>query len=105
MFLRYKAENGALMVGAERSMAQCRRFDNVPELVACVAAAGSLRCRSWWFVTMTLVACDKDGRRTPGPSCTPSAMSNASVCLSFSVGFGADEALVFDRPKVEGFCD
>lgn len=47
MFFKYNAENGALAVGAERSITQCCRFDIVPELVAWDAAAGSLICRSW----------------------------------------------------------
>jgi hypothetical protein len=78
MFFRYNAENGALAVGAQRSMTQCCKFAIVPELVAWEAAAGSLRCRSLWFIMVIFVACDNDGLRTPGPSDIPSAIS--SLC-------------------------
>jgi hypothetical protein len=103
IFLKYNAENGALAVGAERSTTQCCKFAIVPELVAWEAVAGSLRCSSLWFVMVTLVVCDSDGLRTPGPSCMPSWTSSlcSGVCrISASCNFGADRGFVFDMPPI-----
>lgn len=84
MFLRYSAEKGAVAVGAERSITQRCRFDIVPELVACDAVAGSLRCRPVCFVMVTFVACERDGLRTLGPSDMPSSTFSSASCRYFS---------------------
>lgn len=89
MFFRYSAEKGAFVVGAERSITQRCRFEIVPELVACDAVAGNLRCRPVCFVMMTFVACESDGLRTPGPSGMPSATSSSASCTFFSFPAGS----------------
>jgi hypothetical protein len=79
MSLKYKAEKGAIAVGADRSTTQCRMFKIVPELVAWVAVVGNRRCRSVWFAMVIFVAVENDGLRSPGPSCMPSA-TISSTC-------------------------
>jgi hypothetical protein len=79
MSLKYNAEKGAVAVGADKSITQCRMFNIVPELVAWDAEGGNRRCRSVWFATVTFVAVENDGWRIPGPSCMPSA-TTSSMC-------------------------
>jgi hypothetical protein len=108
MSLKYKAEKGALVVGADKSNTQCRMLDIVPELVAWDAVIGNRRCRPLWFATVIFVAAENDGFRIPGPSCMPSATtssmwSETSCCFFSATGKESFRGggLTFD-PSEEG---
>lgn len=92
MSLKYNAENGAVAVGADKSITQCLMFRIVPELVAWDAVVGNRRCRSVWFATVIFVAVENDGLRIPGPSCMPSATtSSRPPALSFCLLSSPDD--------------
>lgn len=62
IFLRIKVANPKpAAVGGERSTAQWRRFDTVPELAAWEADVGRIICRRLWLDIATLLAFDNDG--------------------------------------------
>jgi hypothetical protein len=112
MPLRYSAEKGAPVVGADKSITLCRTFKIVPELVAWDAVVGNRRCRPSWFAMMTFVAVENDGLRIPGPSWMPSATSSSmwpeSSCCLFSPldgdtfgGDGTSKGSRFDPSTIE----
>lgn len=113
MSFKYKAENGDMDVGAEKSTTQSVRSESVPELVACEAEADGTICISLCREIVILSTPENEGRRTPPPiSLMPSVMlvpfgrPRADSCSfrspgdSLSRGVGAKEEFVFDVSEV-----